>query len=85
MPAPSKLPAYAEAQARTGHGGVWLLRSGDYAVVLVETRDREWVEILREHVEGNFSHSVTELGIEDAIKRTEEYSQPREQIRIKIE
>lgn len=34
---------------------VWLRREGDYAIVLVEI-DGQWVEIIREYYDGNFSH-----------------------------
>ena len=37
--------------------GIQLVRIGDYAVVNVELNGK-WVEVIREHVEGSFSHIV---------------------------
>jgi hypothetical protein len=42
--------------------GVWLVREGDYAIVKVE-RSGRWVEVIREHVEGPFSHICEPEGI----------------------
>jgi hypothetical protein len=42
--------------------GIWLRREGEYAVVLAEL-DGKWVEVIREHVEGPFSHIVEPDGI----------------------
>lgn len=50
----------------TGYGAIALRRSGDYAIVEVE-RDGQWVEVIREHVESNFSHIVEPLGIEGCL------------------
>lgn len=42
--------------------GIWLQREGDDAVVMVE-RDGRWIEVIREHVDGPFSHIVEPSGI----------------------
>ena len=42
--------------------GVWLRREVEHAVVLVE-RDGRWIEIIREHIDGPFSHIVEPAGI----------------------
>ena len=42
--------------------GIQLVRIGDYAIVNVEV-DGKWVEVIREHVEGSFSHIVEPSGI----------------------
>lgn len=62
------------AAYRTGYGAIALRRHGDYAVVEVEALDTQrsdggtkWVEVIREHVDGNFSHIVEPRGIEVAI------------------
>ncbi len=44
--------------------GVWLRREGDYAVVEVWMPDGSYREIIREHIDGNFSHCVHAGGIE---------------------
>lgn len=53
-----------QAQRATGYGPIWLRRVGDFAVVEVEF-DGEWVEVIREHVDGNFSHCVHPVGIQE--------------------
>lgn len=42
--------------------GIWLRKDGEYVVVLVE-RGNEWVEVIREHEIGPFSHIVEPEGI----------------------
>ena len=74
---------YDRAIAKHGYRGVWLMRQGDQAIVLVETAEREWVEIIREQLDGQFSHAITSLGIECAIDGTEEYGPGSTQIRMK--
>lgn len=56
-----------QAQLLTGYGAIHLLRDGDYAIVKVETVPGEWVEIIREPLDGQFSHIVEPLGIEQAM------------------
>lgn len=43
--------------------GIWLRREGDYAVVLAEDSQGKTVELIREHVDGPFSHNISEHGI----------------------
>lgn len=43
--------------------GIWLRREGDYAVVLVEYPDGKQVEVIREHVDGSFSHFIHDWGL----------------------
>lgn len=44
--------------------GIWLRREGDDAVVLVE-RDGRWLEIIREHIDGPFSHICEPNGVRE--------------------
>jgi len=41
---------------------IYLVRSGDYALVKAEI-DGRWVTVIKEHLDGNFSHIVEEGGI----------------------
>ena len=43
--------------------GIWLRREGDYAVVYVEKEDGKSYEAIREFVDGQFSHHITEHGL----------------------
>jgi hypothetical protein len=45
--------------------GIWLMRKGDYAVVLVEFPDGRQVEAIREHIDGPFSHFIHDHGLEN--------------------
>jgi hypothetical protein len=47
--------------------GIWLRREGDYAVVYVE-KDGVSYEAIREHVDGPFSHHISEHGLADLHK-----------------
>lgn len=55
--------------------GVFLKRIGQYAIVEVEIAGK-WVEVIREHADGFYSHIVEPLGIRraagdpDAIRAT---------------
>lgn len=42
--------------------GVWLRREGDYVLVCVEV-DRKWVQVIKEHHDGSFSHICEPAGI----------------------
>lgn len=42
--------------------GIWLRREGDYAVVYVE-KDGKSYEAIREHIDGPFSHHISERGL----------------------
>lgn len=57
-----------QAQLLTGYGAIHLHRVGDYVIVSVEARPGEWVEVIRELVDSNFSHIVEPLGIEDVFR-----------------
>jgi hypothetical protein len=56
----------------TGYGPVWIHRSGDYLVVELEAPDGSWVEVIREQVDGNYSHIIEPLGIEERFNRRAE-------------
>lgn len=56
-----------EAAKATGYKAIWLRREGDHVVVLVEDSIGEWVEVIREHFDGNFSHIVEPRGIEECL------------------
>jgi hypothetical protein len=43
--------------------GIWLKRSGDYVVVSAEDIYGRDVELIREHIDGCFSHNISEHGI----------------------
>jgi PP-loop superfamily ATP-utilizing enzyme len=60
----SPLQEQDRAKRRTGYGAIALRRHGDYAVVEVEGPYGVWVEVIREHIEDNFSHIVEPRGIE---------------------
>jgi len=45
-----------------GVESISLVRKGDYAVVEVQVRGK-YFEVMREHIEGNFSHNVSAGGI----------------------
>lgn len=65
-------PAYRQriAQLLTGYGAIWLRREGDYAVVLLQEPNKsEWIEVIREFLDGNFSHIIEPLGIEAEFDR----------------
>ena len=51
-----------QAQQITGYGPIWLRRVGHYVIVEVKI-DGAWVEVIREHLDGNFSHCVHPIGI----------------------
>jgi hypothetical protein len=53
------MPRGAPAQVM----GIWLKRVGDYAVVTAEDIYGHEVELIREHIEGPFSHNISEHGI----------------------
>ena len=42
--------------------GIHLVRLGDYVVVRAEI-DGEWIDVIREHHAGSFSHIVEPLGM----------------------
>lgn len=46
---------------------IWLRREGDFAVVLIEKDDGDFVEAIREHIEGPFSHIIEQAGIESKL------------------
>ena len=58
-----------QAQLLTGYGAIRLHREGDHAIVSVEARPGKWVEVIRELADGNFSHIVEPIGIEEVFKR----------------
>lgn len=48
---------------------IWLKRIGDHAIVEVEV-DGKFVQVIREHIDGAFSHIVEESGIKHAVEGT---------------
>ncbi len=50
------------AQTPVPVSGIHLVRIGDYVVVKAEI-DGKWVEVIREHHDGSFSHIVEPLGM----------------------
>lgn len=67
------LAIYRETQERIGYGSISLERRGDYAVVCVFTRRGRRVPVMAEHLDGQFSQCVTELGIADALEGKAEF------------
>ncbi len=57
----------ADVQLRLGYGPVHLERQGDYAVVSLHI-DGKWVEVIREHYDDNFCHTIEPLGILDRVQ-----------------
>lgn len=57
--------------------GIQLVRLGDYVVVRAEI-DGKWVDVIREHHDGSFSHIVEPLGMRrrqaDAVVGGTDYS-----------
>lgn len=43
--------------------GIWLRREGDHVVVLVEFPDGREVEVIRERLDGCFSHFIHDWGL----------------------
>lgn len=41
---------------------IWLRREGDKAIVLAEIGG-DWIPLIEEHLEGNFSHIIEQAGI----------------------
>ena len=58
------------ARKRTGYGPIWLYREGNRTVVAIKSHG-EWVPIIREFFDDNFSHCVEPLGIEADLQRGE--------------
>jgi hypothetical protein len=62
------------AQQQIGYGPIWLRRDGDAVIVEVEvpaadpSGEPRWVEVIREHIGGCFSHCVEPLGILEQIE-----------------
>lgn len=54
--------------------GIWLRREGQYIVVLVE-RGKEWVEVMREHESGSFSHIIEPEGIRSRFATPDAFAQ----------
>jgi hypothetical protein len=50
------------AQTPVPVSGIHLVRLGDYVIVKAEI-DGQWVEVIREHHDGPFSHIVEPLGM----------------------
>lgn len=61
------------AQRKHGYGPITLRREGDFAVVEIERGGigGQQVEVIREHVDGPFSHSITPLGIAEILEGRE--------------
>ena len=57
----------AEAQEVCGYGPIWLKREGPWVLVQVEC-DGEWITVIKEHIDGNFSHCVEPQGIVEALE-----------------
>lgn len=56
-----------DAQQKIGYGPILLRREGDMAIVEVEINNK-WVEVIREHLDSNFSHCVHPLGILECVE-----------------
>mgnify|MGYP001572797448 CR=1 FL=1 len=66
----NRLPAYIRARNACHYGEITLRREGD--IVIVEVQDQttgQQVEVIRESVDSNFCHSVSEIGIKEIIER----------------
>lgn len=61
--------AQEEAKRKIGYGPIWLRKSGDRILVEIEYNGK-WYTVIRES-DGNFSHCVEPLGIENCIERCE--------------
>lgn len=50
---------------------LWLVAEGEYAILKMEVRKGEWVELIKERLDSPFSHIIEPLGIERAIEKQE--------------
>lgn len=50
--------------------GIHLVRHGDYVIVKAEI-DGRWVEVIREHYDGSFSHIIEPLGMRRKVHEQE--------------
>jgi hypothetical protein len=55
------------AQKEYGYGPISLEREGDFAVVRIEHK-RQWVEVIRVHLESNFGSTIYPAGIQEVIE-----------------
>jgi hypothetical protein len=55
------------ARKLTGYGPIWLQRDGDRTVVSIKSHG-EWVPVISEFFDDNFSHCVEPLGIEAVLQ-----------------
>lgn len=58
----------AAAQDACGYGAITLVRIGDEAHVQVECGGKSYT-VIKEHLDGNFCHTVEPLGIVDELQR----------------
>lgn len=56
----AKAAKITKAQASAA---IWLRREGQHAVVLIEVGKGQWVELIRENIDGPFSHIIEPSGI----------------------
>ena len=59
-----------DAALLTGYGPIWLRREGEHVIVEVSLKG-EWVPVIKEHIDGNFSHCVEPIGIDEEFQRRE--------------
>jgi hypothetical protein len=58
--------AQIQAQMQTGYGPIHLYRTGDKVIVAVQNQNGDWIPVIDEFFDGNFSHIVEPLGIKEA-------------------
>ncbi len=56
------------ARKRHGYGPIWLFREGDKTVVAIKSHG-EWVPVIQEFFDDNFSHCIEPIGIEEELKQ----------------
>lgn len=54
------------AALECGYGSIHLERTGNHVIVQVESQGK-WITVIKEHLDGNFSHTVHPIGILEEI------------------
>jgi hypothetical protein len=62
------ISAQIAARKRHGYGPIWLYREGNRTVVAIKSHG-EWVPVIREFFDDNFSHCIEPLGIEAELEQ----------------
>ena len=58
-----------DAKLNVSRSALWLVAEGEFAVLKIEVKPGEWVELIRERLDAPFSHIVEPSGISSAIEK----------------